>query len=319
MNILSKRQFINIFSYCLFMKFDITFLGTGQAIPTSSRNHVGILVSGFGENMLFDCGEGIQRQFRKAHISPTKITRIFISHWHGDHVLGLPGLLQTISMSFEDKSKKISIYGPHGIKRKIEDIIRLFPFYNKLDLGVHEISEGAVLENKNFLVNAALMHHTIPCLAYSIIEKDQLRIDKARLKKLKIPNSPLLAKLKQGKDIIINGKKIKADSLTHLEKGKKITIILDTKPNQNAVRLAKNSDILICESTYGDAEEDIALEYSHMTSRQAAQLAKDSKSEKLFLTHFSQRYEGNEKELLRQASEVFKDAQLTKDLDKLSI
>src|SRR3989344_4463583 len=240
MNILSKRQFINIFSYCLFMKFDITFLGTGQAIPTSSRNHVGILVSGFGENMLFDCGEGIQRQFRKAHISPTKITRIFISHWHGDHVLGLPGLLQTISMSFEDKSKKISIYGPHGIKRKIEDIIRLFPFYNKLDLGVHEISEGAVL-----------------------------------------------AKLKQGKDIIINGKKIKADSLTHLEKGKKITIILDTKPNQNAVRLAKNSDILICESTYGDAEEDIALEYSHMTSRQAAQLAKDSKSEKLFLTHFS--------------------------------
>ncbi len=301
------------------MKFTINFLGTGQAIPTSSRNHIGIFVSGFGEGLLFDCGEGIQRQFRKAHISPTKITRIFISHWHGDHVLGLPGLLQTISMSYENKGKRISIYGLSGIRRKIEELIRLFPFYNKLALEVHEISEGIIFENKNFLIESSFMVHTIPCLAFSIKEKDQLRIDKSKLKKLKIPNSPLLGQLKAGKDVTINGKKIRAKSITIFEKGKKITIIFDSSPCPNAVKLAANSDILICESTYGNDEEEIALEYKHMTARQAAKLAKSSSSKKLFLTHFSQRYEHKEKILLKQASEIFKNVELTKDLDEIEI
>jgi len=299
------------------MKFNITFLGTGQAIPTASRNHISIFISGFGEGMLFDCGEGTQRQFRKAQISATKITRIFLSHWHGDHVLGLPGLIQTLNLS--NQNKTLEIYGPKGTRKNIEEMLRVFPSHQKMKINVNEITKGKVFENKFFSIESSQMSHTIPCLAYSIVEKDQFRIDKAKLKKLKIPNSPIIGKLKEGKDISFNGVKIKAKSLTKFEKGVKITILFDTTPNENALHLSKESDILICESTYGDKEEEIAKEYKHMTSRQAAQMAKKSKSKKLILTHFSQRYENNEKELLKQASEVFSNTHLTNDLDNFSI
>ena len=299
------------------MKFDITFLGTGQAIPTASRNHISIFISCFGEGMLFDCGEGTQRQFRKAGISPTKIDKIFISHWHGDHVLGLPGLIQTMALS--NHHKTLTIYGPKGSKRNISEIMNVFPHHQKFRIEVQEIEDGIVFKGKNFHVESSKMDHTIPCLAYSIVEKDQLRIDKNKLKSLKIPNSPILGKIKEGKDIVVDGKKIKAKSLTSFEKGLKVTMIFDTKENKNSVSLAKNSDILICESTYGDKEEEIAKEYKHMTARQAAKLAKKSKSKKLLLTHFSQRYERNEKELLKQASEVFKQVSLTNDLDRIVI
>lgn len=296
------------------MKFDITFLGTGQAIPTATRNHISVFVNFFNQGLLFDCGEGTQRQFRKAGISPTKIDKIFISHWHGDHVLGLPGLIQTLSLS--NHNRTIELYGPQGSKNNFFNILKAFPHHQKINFVVKEVSEGVIFDNDDFFVQCSLVNHTIPCLAFSVTGKDKLRIDRDKLKKLKIPSSPILADLKQGKDIVVNGKKFKYKSLTYDEPGKKLSIIFDSSPCDSLISLSKNSDVLICESTYSNDEEDVAREYKHMTSSQAATIAKKSKSKTLLLTHFSQRYEHREKILLSQAQKVFKNTSLTNDLDK---
>ncbi len=294
----------------------LTFLGTGDAIPTKKRSHSAILVSFANENMLIDCGEGTQRQFRMLNLSPTKLTRIFITHWHGDHMLGLPGLFQTLALS--NYQKTLKVYGPKGTNRYIQLIQELIIDF-RIKLEVHEIGAGTIVDEKDFKVEAADMRHTRPTLAYSLILKDKIRLDKTKLKKLKIPNSPIIRELQKGKDITLNGKKIKASQVAYLEKGKKITIILDTAFNQNAIHLAKNSDILVSESSFSKEDADKAEQFKHMTSVQAAQIAKKSKSKKLILTHISQRYEHHPEIIEKEAKKIFKNTKLVKDFDSFKI
>lgn len=294
-------------------KIKITFLGTGTAIPTKERNHTGILISCKNENILVDCGEGIQRQFRIANISPTKITKILLTHWHGDHILGLAGLMQTLLTN--TYSKNLHIIGPRTIKSKIENLVKLFNI--KLPVKIIEIENS--LELQDIQIQSMEMSHNIPTLAYAIKIKDSLRLDKARLKKLKLPNSPLLAKLKEGKDITFNGKKISAKNLTYFQKGKKVSIILDTAKNKNAVALAKDSDLLICESSFLDEEKEKAKEYFHLTAKEAAEIAKSSNSKRLILTHISQRYEHVQNKILKEAKKVFKNTLIAKDFDVVEV
>lgn len=294
----------------------LTFLGTGNAIPTKKRNHTAILASFANENILFDCGEGTQRQLRMLDLSPTKLTRIFITHWHGDHMLGLPGLFQTLALS--NYQKTLKVYGPKGTNRYIQLIQELIIDFH-INLEVHEIDAGTIMDEKDFKVEAANMVHSRPTLAYSLILKDKIRLNKSKLKKLKLPNSPILRELQRGKDIIFNGKKIKVKSVVYKEKGKKITVILDTAFNKNAIELAKDSDIVITESSYSKEESDKAEQYKHMTALQAAQIAKKSKSKKLLLTHISQRYEKNPKIIEKEAKKIFKNARLVKDFDSIDI
>ncbi len=294
----------------------VTFLGTGNAIPTELRNHTGILVTYKDENILFDCGEGIQRQFRLAHISPSKLTRIFITHWHGDHILGLPGLFQTLAMS--NYTKKLKIYGPIGTRDNVSRITKLLMSI-KIDLEIEEIHPGRKIEEKDFIIEAESMSHGTPTLAYSFTIKDKLRLDKKKIKKLKLPNSPLLAKLQNGEDIIFNKKKIKSKEVTYKEEGKKLAIILDTSMNANIEKIAKDSDLLITESTFLDKEAEKAKEYKHLTAKQAAEIAKKAKAKKLILTHISQRYEHNLPEVEKEARKVFKNTKIVKDLDSVEI
>src|SRR3989344_2931330 len=280
---------------------DIVFLGTGSSVPTLRRNHPAILLKYKSEAMLFDCGEGTQKQFRKAGISPMAVKRIFITHWHGDHILGLPGLLQTLVLNGYDK--EMEVYGPKGSSKYMQKILEMFVHVGDIKIKVHEVTNGKVFENNDFAIFAEEMMHNTRCLAYSFVEKDKIRIDKDKLKKLKIPSSPILQKLKQGKDIIVNGKKIKAKEITYVDKGKKISIVLDTQVNNSIEKIAKNSDLLICESTYLD-EEEIAKQYKHMTAKQAAQSAKRANTKKLILMHLSQKYEKKETEFLKEASKV---------------
>ncbi|MEA3329795.1 MAG: ribonuclease Z [Nanoarchaeota archaeon] len=289
----------------------VTFLGTGSAVPTARKNHPAILLNYKSENILFDCGEGTQRQFRKANISPSKLTRIFISHWHGDHVLGIPGLLYTLNLN--DYKKELKIYGPKGTKKFMREIMKTYANVNKLNLKIYEVTKKVVVDENDFKILAEKMSHGTKCLAYSFIEKDKLRIDKKKLAKLKIGKSPKFAQLVKGKNIVIDGKKINAKSLTYLQKGKKISIILDTRENKNINNLVKNSDLLVCESTFFD-ETELAKEYGHLTVGQTAKIAKKAKVEKLVLTHLSQRYENKEKEFLKVAQKIFKNSVLAKDL-----
>lgn len=298
------------------MKIPITFLGTSQAIPTEKRNHTAVLLKYKDETILIDCGEGTQRQFRKTKLNPCKLTRILVTHWHGDHVLGLPGLLQTLALN--NYNRTLHIYIPKATKHYIDLIFRLFVFQGKIKYEIHECLSGKILETSDFIIQAEKMLHGTPTLAYSFEEKDKIRINKNKLKKLKIYGK-IISGLQKGKDIEWQGKKIKAKSLTYLQKGKKITFILDTKINSGCEKIAKNSDLLICESTYSKLEKDLASEYKHLTAEQAALIAKKSKTKKLILTHISQRYENKENILLNEAKKIFKNTILAEDLMKVIV
>jgi ribonuclease Z len=300
-------------------KINITFLGTSQAVPTSRRNHTSILLRYKSENILVDCGEGTQRQFRKAKLNPCKITKILVTHWHGDHILGIPGLLQTLLLN--GYQKQLEIYGPKGTAYYMNNIIKIFVPYNTIKIKIHEVNEGVFFENEDFFITAEPMKHSIPINAYSITEKEKTRLNKNMLKKFKIPNTPLLGELAKGKDIEINGKKIKAKEFLYKEQGRKITIILDTALNENCFKIAKDSNILISEAVYLENEKELASLHEHLTASQAGQIAKKSgkKIKALYLSHLSQRYDGNEKSILNEAKKHFKNTIIAEDLMSVEI
>ncbi|MDD5012210.1 MAG: ribonuclease Z [Candidatus Nanoarchaeia archaeon] len=293
----------------------ITFLGTSDAIPSAERNHTSILLNYKDENILVDCGEGTQRQFRKAKLNPNKITRILITHWHGDHVLGIPGILQTLS--FSEYKKTLYIYGPKGTKEFMRNLLNTFVFHKNFKIDVEEV-DGKFFETNDFYLESENMSHGIPCNAYTFVKKGNLRIDKKKLAKIKI-HGPILKKLKEGKDIVYDGKKYLAKNLTYKEIGKKVSFVFDTSFNDRIVPFVKDSDLLVCESTFGVELEDKADEFKHLTSKQTAEIAKKSKSKKLVLTHISQRYNKNPKKILDAAKKVFKNSVLVKDLDEIEI
>ncbi len=196
---------------------------------------------------------------------------------------------------------------------------KMFVHVGGIKIEAHEIDEGKVFEKNKFYVDSKKMMHETPCLAYSFVEKDMIRIDKAKLKKFKIKPGPELKNIKNGENIKINGRTIKAKDIAYTEKGRKITFVMDTMFNANAIELAKDSNLLICESTYSEQESDLAREYKHMTAKQAAEIAKKSKSEKLILTHISQRFDYKEKILLNEAKKVFKNVLVAEDLMRTAL
>ncbi|MBS3070837.1 ribonuclease Z [Candidatus Pacearchaeota archaeon] len=294
----------------------VTFLGTSYAIPTPERNHTGILLSYGAENILIDCGEGTQRQFRIAKINPCKLTRILITHWHGDHVLGLPGVLQTLSLT--GYSKILHIYGPHGIKKHLENIIRTFTFQLNYKIVVQEVS-NKVFETDDFVIEAKPMTHSIICNAYSFIKKGKIRIDKNKLKKIKDISIENLKKLKQGKDITHNRKKYKNKDFTFKEDDKKVSFVLDTSINNKIVGFVKNSDLLVCEATFHSEITSEASKKKHLTAKQAGEITKKSNSKKLIITHISDRYKTNLQRLLDDAKKVFKNTTMAKDFDVVEL
>lgn len=298
------------------MKIPIVFLGTSQAIPTSKRNHTAVLLKYKNETILIDCGEGTQRQFRKAKINPCKITRILITHWHGDHVLGIPGLLQTLALNSYHKT--LDIYGPKRTSKFVNLMKEIFIFQDKLDIKTHEI-EGKFFETDDFYLESFSLKHGVPTNGYVFAEKNKIRIDKKKLARLNLPSSPLIKEIQKGKDIKINGKTIKARDLTYKEKGKKIAVILDTSLTDECYRAAENADLLIAEATYSEADKELAKENKHLTASDAAKIAKKAKAKQLVLTHISQRYQKNEKILLDEARKIFKSTELAEDLMKIEV
>jgi len=294
----------------------IIFLGTSAQIPTAKRNHVAMLLTYDGENILVDCGEGTQRQFRKARLNPCKVNRILITHRHGDHVFGLPGLISTFDLSGYNKT--LYIYGPRGIKRFLESFLGLNYVKRDFEIKIEEV-EGKFFEIKDFYLEAEKMEHGIPTNAYAFVKKGLRRIDRAKLKKSKLPSGPLMKKLKEGKNISYKGKKYLAKNLTYTEGDKKISFVMDTKTNNKIVKFVKNSDLLMCESSFDDELGNKAEEHLHLTAKQAGEIAKKSKSKKLILTHISQRYDKNLKKLLAEAKKIFKKTSIAEDFDVVEV
>lgn len=303
-------------------KIKINILGTSSAVPTERRNHVGMLLTYKEHNFLFDCGEGVQRQFRIGKLNPCKINKIFISHWHGDHSLGLPGLLQT--MALNDYNGVLEIYGPKGTKEKMDEI---FNFHMKQDfkwskeegnnfgIKVFEFGKGNILNTEEFMINCIDTKHGCKSLAFSFILKEKVRINKEKLENLKLPNGPLLGKIARGEDVEYNGKKIKGSEMIYKEPEKKFCYVSDGAFFEELIDFAKNSTVLISESTYSATEADLAKKHYHLTSAQAAEIAKKSESKSLFLTHLSQRYSEIPKLLETEAKTIFPNTKVLEDFD----
>jgi ribonuclease Z len=294
----------------------LTFLGTADQIPSKSRNHTSILLTYGGENILVDCGEGTQRQFRKAGLNPCKVTKILITHWHGDHVFGLPGFLSTLALSgYKDT---LRIYGPRGTKSFVEGLLRIFGFRREYKIEVQDV-DGKFFENKDFYLEAERMEHGIPCNAYSFVKRGQIRIDKSKMKKLKLSEGPHLQKLKHGEDIVYDGKKYKAKELTFKDEDMKVSFVLDTLDNKKIIPFIKSSNLFVSEASFSDEIKEIAKEHLHLTAKQAAENAKKANVGKLILTHVSQRYEGKFEDILKEAKKVFKNTIIAKDFDVVEV
>ncbi len=297
-------------------KIEICFLGTSDSVPTAKRNHPAFLLTYKGENLLVDCGEGTQRQLRKARLNPCKINKILITHWHADHVLGLPGLIKTLALSGYNKT--LEVYGPKNTKKFLKRLLDLFAFRNEFKVKVKEVS-GKFYKGEDFYLEAEKMKHGTPCNAYNFILNDKIRIDKNKLKKHNVKPGKHLQELKEGKSIKYKGKKYKAKDLTFEEKGKKISFVMDTLNNKRIPGFVENADVFVCEGTFSSGEKAKAKEYKHMTAEQVAKAAKKANVGKTYLVHVSQRHSKNRKAVLEEAREVFKETNMPGDLDKITV
>ncbi len=295
---------------------EITFLGTSSMQPTKSRNQSAIFLSYKGEGILFDCGEGTQRQMRLAGIKPAKVTKICLSHWHGDHIFGLPGLLSTIGVNKPER--RILIFGPQGSRKYLEHLFQSFSGKEIADYLVQEVSTEIVFENEDYVLEAHLLKHSVPCVGFSFINKDLLKIDLAKAKKAGLDEGPLLGRIQQGKDVTVNGKKIKAKDITYVVKGKKVSYIADTVPCAGANVLAKDADLLISEGTHLDEIKEKTEKYMHLTVKQAALIASENNVKKLIITHLSQRYK-TPSDVLAEAKEYFPDSIVAEDFMKVKV
>ncbi|HSO25498.1 MAG TPA: ribonuclease Z, partial [Methanobacteriaceae archaeon] len=268
---------------------ELIFLGTSSAIPSKHRNHASIALKAFGEILLFDCGEGTQRQMSCMKLSPMKIKNIFISHLHGDHILGLPGIIQ--SLGFRGRTEPLNIYGPPGLENIRESIMNFGYFALDFEIIMHEIKEGTVIDNEEYTVECVKTQHNVFNLSYSLIEKKKPKFLKDKAIELGLKPGPDFGKLHDGIEVKIEDKIIKPEQvLGECRKGLKITYSGDTRPCEDLVDLAADSDILIHESTFGDKDQTKAVENWHSTAKEAAQIAKKARAKKLILTHISTRY-----------------------------
>ena len=300
-------------------QLSIIFLGTGGSWPTVKRNVSSVALKRAGEIILFDCGEGTQRQFQKSNLSYMQISKIFITHFHGDHFLGLPGIIQT--MQLNDRDLPLHIYGPKGINQLLKQILSLGYFKPNYPIFSHVVEEGNVLDFDGYKIYILNVKHGIPAVAYSLVEDIRPgKFDKPKALAMGIPEGPLFSKLQKGETVILkNGKKITSKMvLGPPRNGRKIVFSGDTQPIKEMIDFAKNADILIHEATFESELKDVAGEYGHTTAYQAAEIAKKANVERLFLLHLSPRYI-NHKIIEDDARKIFKNSFVPKDFEEIEI
>lgn len=297
---------------------EVLFLGTASAFPTKERAHSAMLLDIGTESLLFDAGESVQRQIQIAGARPFKISKIFLSHWHGDHVLGLGGLLQSFAML--KRKTGVEIYGPKGTFERFQHLRKALELRIGFPVKIIEIPLKTIkiIETGKYEIWAAKAKHDIDCLAFAYVEKPKRRIDIKYLKKFNLVNNPVIGKLADGKDIVWKGKKISAKKATYMQPGKKLVYIIDSAYSEDLVKFTKDADLLICESTFTSEMKAEAKEYGHMTAADAATIAKKAHVKKLVITHFSQRYKTSD-ELLKEAKKIFANTIAAKDFMQFDI
>ncbi|MEL2241783.1 ribonuclease Z [Leclercia adecarboxylata] len=298
---------------------ELLFLGTSAGVPTRTRNVTSLVLDlqhpTRSELWMFDCGEGTQHQLLRTATHPGKLNKIFITHLHGDHLFGLPGLLCSRSMA--GNIHPLTIFGPPGIREFVETSLRISGSWTDYPLEIIEIKPGVVFSDDAYTVTAAALNHPVECYGFRIEECDKPgALDGAALVAAGVPFGPLFQQLKRGESVTLeDGRTINgADYLSPPRPGKKLAIFGDTAPCENALALASGVDLLVHEATLESAMEEKANSRGHSSTRQAAMLARDAQVKKLIVTHVSSRYDAEGcAMLLAECRTVFADTRLAED------
>ena len=290
----------------------LVFLGTGGTYPSKLRNVTSIAVQMPGEVLMFDCGEGTQRQLMHSSVSFMKISKIFITHLHADHFLGLPGLIQ--SMSLNGREEPLSVFGPRGTKRNVSSMLKLGYFKCGFPVKTKDVKSGEELRFTGYKVRCVGAAHSIPSLAYSLEEDPRPgRFDLKKAQRLGIPEGPLFRRLQEGETVSLGGRKIASDQVLGPKRpGRKLVYSGDTKPSKAIMALARGADVLIHDCTLDSTHSKLASDFGHSTAAEAAQVAKDAGVEVLFLVHISPRYDDTTV-LEKEARSIFPEAHVARE------
>lgn len=282
---------------------ELFVLGTASQVPTRHRNHNGWFLRWDREGILFDPGEGTQRQMIRAGLSASAITRICITHFHGDHCLGLAGVIQRLSL---DNAGTVSVHYPESGQVYFDRLSRASIFAGLQKLDPQPIRAGGILhEEKDWVLEARPLDHEVDCYGYRLRERDQTRLRQDRLDALGLKGPAVGELLKKG-EIDIRGKIVRREEVSENRPGQSFAFVMDTRPCEGASTLARGADLLVCEATFLSTEAELARESGHMTALQAGQLARDAGARRLVVGHFSQRYE-DAAPLVAEARSIFPD------------
>ncbi len=297
------------------MDLSVLFLGTAGSVPTADRAPTSVLIRRGGDRILIDCGEGTQRQLLRS-TGLIEVSEVFITHFHADHYLGLPGLLKTFDL--QGREKPITIYGPEGLEILFGALRRIFGRVS-YDLKLVELDPSEVLERDGYSVAAFPTDHSVRSLGYALYESDRPGyFDTGKAKELGVQEGPDFGRLQRGETVEVESRKVRPeDVLGESRLGRKICISGDTTPCEATKVAAHGSSLLIHDASFGDDEKERAKDTGHSTASGAAELARDTEVELLALTHLSTRYFGSE--IKREARKVFQKTIVPNDLDGVVI
>lgn len=295
---------------------ELVVLGTSSQVPTRTRAHHGALLRWDDEGVLFDPGEGTQRQLTLAGLPASTITRICITHLHGDHCLGLPGVLQRMALDGVDRP--VDLYYPAAGREHIERLLGASIAHRLPPVRHWRVSEdGVVDEGPRFAIHARALDHSVPAYGWRLVEPDGVRMDRERLAAHGITGPDVGRILKEGSRTL-EGRTVRLEDVSDRRPGQVFAFVMDTRPCAGARALAQAADLLVCEATFLEAEADLASAYGHLTARQCAELAREAGVRRLVLTHFSQRHP-DEQDFANEASPVFAEVHAARDLDRVAV
>lgn len=290
---------------------DLIILGTSSQQPTRARNHGAYLLRWNNEGLLFDPGEGTQRQFIFANVAPPVVNRIFVSHFHGDHCLGLGSMLMRLNL--DKVTHPIHCYYPASGKKFFDRLRYGTMYHENIQVIEHPVStSGLVEDDGNFRIEATFLDHGVDNIGWRITEPDTRKFDREKLKLFGVYGE-MVTELHKNGFLEIGDKKVVLDDVSNVRPGDVFAMVIDTRLCPQAVEIAKNARILLCESTYLDTEKDLAHNHYHLTAKQAAQIAKDAGVRQLVLTHYSARYL-NSRDFELEAKTVFPNTYAADDM-----
>lgn len=296
------------------MSLSVVLLGTSASRPTVERNVSSLALVREGETMLFDCGEGTQRQMMRYGVS-FALSDIFFTHFHADHVIGVIGLMRT--MALQGRADPLRLWGPRGASRHLKSAVQFGVDRLTFEVAITDLDDGGVVERKDYAVRAfAVEHGPGPALGYSLVEATRKgRFDPDRARELGIPEGPLWGRIHRGESVTLDsGQTISPSELVGEPRpGRTVVVTGDTRPCERTVEAAHEADLLVHEATFGDEEAERAVETGHSTAREAAIVARRAGCRRLLLSHFSARYSRDAAELEAQARSEFPNVTIGKD------